>query len=383
MLPQELGFGPICDADSHIMPTRAWLTAYADSDDREMVGRAIPDWETALEQLRPVAQRQTAALAERGMGLQYALQGPKSGFAPGALDPAERSEVLDALGLQAQIVLSTFVMPRLCGRSTPPGVAAAIARAHNRGIAEFCSGDKRMKGVGVVSLHDPAAALAEVRTAVDEGIAAVHVPTDAFWGRTPSHVDLEPLWAYCAAAGVPVLSHIGGGRLLPAEYHDDGRLHAGAAEEHGGEALRAKDFAVAHHTVERFLTCMVLDGVLSRHPDLRVGVIEQGASWVPGFLRHLDHTAYLFRRDPVVATLTAVPSDQFRRQVRITPYYFEDVGQLVAQLGPDMLMFGTDYPHYEGGSDPVGRLEASFAAAGTPTEVRRQFYVDNCARLFA
>ena len=45
--------------------------------------------------------------------------------------------------------------------------------------------------------------------------------------------------------------------------------------------MRAKDYPSMHHEPETFLSCIVLDGVFERHPALRCGVIELGASWVP------------------------------------------------------------------------------------------------------
>ncbi|WP_437570822.1 amidohydrolase family protein [Sorangium sp. So ce542] len=376
MHPTELPYTVVHDADSHIMPTRRWLEAYAEPAHRSAVRRALPDWEPALAPYYDAALRQTASFGDRAGVFRNALRGPKSGFAPGALDRDERSELLDALGIGSQLVFSTFVMPRLCGGAFTPREAAAVSRAHNRGIAEFCSRDRRLVAVGAITFHDPKAALAEIERATRDGIRAVQVPTDAFWERGPSHADLDPFWAACAAAGIAVISHIGGGELLPGVYH---RIEPSgeAAPDQAGETLRPKDFAVAHHTVERFLTCLILDGVLDRHPGLRVGVIEQGASWLVSLMRRLDQAAYHFRSDATIAKLSLRPSEYLRRHVRVTPHFFEDVGWLIAQVGEEMLMFSTDYPHFEGGTDPVGRFEASFDAAGTSAGAREKFYVGN------
>ena len=66
-----------------------------------------------------------------------------------------------------------------------------------------------------------------------------------------------------------------------------------------------------HHDAETFIATLVLDGVLERHPDLRVGVIELGAGWVPAMLRRLDQIANIWRRsEPELAALTRTPSEQ-------------------------------------------------------------------------
>ena len=64
-----------------------------------------------------------------------------------------------------------------------------------------------------------------------------------------------------------------------------------------------------------------------------------------------------------------------RRQIRVTPYPAEDVGWIAAQAGPEVCLFSSDYPHVEGGRNPIKRFEASLADA--PHTVRRRFYAEN------
>ena len=65
------------------------------------------------------------------------------------------------------------------------------------------------------------------------------------------------------------------------------------------------------------------------------------------------------------------------RQIRATPYPTEDVGWIIEQSGPDVVLFSSDYPHVEGGRRPIERFEASLGAAGCDEAVRRAFYCDN------
>jgi predicted TIM-barrel fold metal-dependent hydrolase len=124
------------------------------------------------------------------------------------------------------------------------------------------------------------------------------------------------------------------------------------------------------------LATMIFDGVLERFPGLRIGVIEQGAIWVPSWLRQMESAFEAFcRHEERLQNLSLRPADYVHRQVRFTPYPTEDVGWIVAQDGPDLVMFSSDYPHAEGGRKPVERFEASLGDAGD--EVRRAFYTDN------
>jgi predicted TIM-barrel fold metal-dependent hydrolase len=235
--------------------------------------------------------------------------------------------------------------------------------------------------VALVPLADPKRALEELDEAIRLGCRAVHVPSDAPGGNaagfSPAHADLDPFWARLEEARVPLVLHIGGGKLLPRAYHNNGRPRP-KDWLGGGENLRGKDFPAVNHSPENFLTALILDGSFDRHPGLRCGVIELGASWVPGFLRALDHAFENFRRnEPMLQALSVPPSEFVRRQVRFTPFPFEDAGWLIEQGGEELFLFSSDYPHPEGGRDPIGRFERSFDASGISEAARVRFYADN------
>ena len=116
--------------------------------------------------------------------------------------------------------------------------------------------------------------------------------------------------------------------------------------------------------------------MLERFPDLRVGVIEQGAIWVPSWTRQMESAFEAFaRHEERLADLSLRPTEYVERQVRFTPYPTEDVGWIIEQNGPDILLFNSDYPHVEGGRRPLERFEESLGDA--PEAVRRKFYCDN------
>jgi predicted TIM-barrel fold metal-dependent hydrolase len=73
------------------------------------------------------------------------------------------------------------------------------------------------------------------------------------------------------------------------------------------------------------------------------------------------------------------PSEYVRRQIRVTPYPTEDVGWIIAQAGEEVCMFSSDYPHVEGGRNPIKRFETSME--GCSDAARQRFYCDNFADL--
>jgi predicted TIM-barrel fold metal-dependent hydrolase len=341
----------IFDADSHVMETDDWVPSFAEPGVRERLETL--GLENAGARAREMMES-LPSLWETHRGQEITaevVKGPKGWLAPGALDTAVRSRVLDALGISAQLVFPTFSLGHFSG-SEDLDVLYGGALALNRAMTSFCAPDPRLKAVGFIPWKDPERAVALLEEAITDGIAAAWLPSDAPADFSPAHVSMEPLWARLAEAGIPFVLHVGGGRLLSRPYHNNGRPRP-TDWLGGGENLRAKDFPVLHHSPERFLGCLVLDGVLARHPELKAGVIELGASWVPGMLRNLDHAYKNFSKfEPLLQELDLKPSEYIRRQVRFTPFPFEDTRWLIEQEGPELFLFSTDYPHPEGGRRP-------------------------------
>ena len=368
----------IFDADSHVMETAEWLPAFADPGVRDKLSGM------GLEGAGAGAAKMMAELPALWAGHRDleidadVIKGPKGWQAPGALDTEVRSRVLDALGISAQLVFPTFSLGHFA-RSKDLDVLYGGTRALNRAMLAFCEPDPRLKAVGYLPWNDPALAADVLDEAIASGISAIWMPSDAPADFSPAHVDLDPIWARLAEAGVPFVLHVGGGKLLAKAFHNNG-LPRPKDWLGGGENLRAKDFPVLHHSPERFLACLAIDGVFDRHPDLRGAAIELGATWVPGMLRNLDHAHRSFAKfEPALQALPLLPSEYIRRQVKFTPFPFEDTAWLVEQEGPELFMFSTDYPHPEGGRRPFEIF--GDAVAGFDESTRERFFWRNGAEL--
>jgi predicted TIM-barrel fold metal-dependent hydrolase len=242
-------------------------------------------------------------------------------------------------------------------------------------MAAFCA-DERLIGVAFVPLDDPKRALEEAEEAIRLGCGAIWVPSTPAGERSPGHPDLDPFWQLLADRRIPFMLHIGpGSRVLPAEYTNNGKprspdLHG------GGENLRFKDFVVLPFSAQMFLAALIYDGLFDRVPELRGGVIEFGAAWVPGFLRQLDLGYRSFgKTDPLIKAFSMKPSDYIRKHIKFTPFPGEDAGYLIRDAGADLFLFSSDYPHPEGTNDPIGRFERTFE--GLSEDDRERFYSKN------
>jgi predicted TIM-barrel fold metal-dependent hydrolase len=173
-----------------------------------------------------------------------------------------------------------------------------------------------------------------------------------------------------------VVFHVGGtGDLIDPHYFDNGLPVP--PDFHGGEEnFRSVDYMGIPGPPAQTLATMIFDGVFERFPDLRLGVIEQGAVWVPSWLRQMEAAFEAFsRHEDRLRALSLRPTEYVRRQVRFTPYPTEDVGWIIEQSGPELCMFSSDYPHVEGGRRPIERFEASLA--GIDDGAKQRFYSAN------
>ena len=366
------------DADSHVMETPDWLLAYADPDIRPRmqplyVSRVRPGEENSIEALR--GRHADPAYRERD---EAELMLRKNWAATGSFIKEDRPRALDLLGFASQLVFNTFGNAALLEieRGDDVELAYGYARAHNRAMLDFCSVDRRLLATGYVPLRDFELAARTAREAIDAGCPALLIASACPVDHAPSHVALDPVWAQAEEAGIPIVLHVGGGgRLLDPSYFENGLPRV--PDFHGGaENFRSVDYMAIPYPPMQTLATLIIDGVFERFPRLKWGVIEQGASWVPGWMRQLDSAFDAFRRsEERLRKLSLRPSEYVQRQLRATPYPAENLGWIIEQAGEEICLFSSDYPHVEGGRNPLKRFEASMEK--TPERAKARFYCDN------
>jgi predicted TIM-barrel fold metal-dependent hydrolase len=126
---------------------------------------------------------------------------------------------------------------------------------------------------------------------------------------------------------------------------------------------------------------LVLDGTFEKFPRLRGGCIEQGAMWVIPWLKRLDAAQESFVRTEPALALPLRASEYARRNLRFTPFPTEPVGWMIEQAGAELFLFSSDYPHIEGGRNPLKRFES--AMKDIDEDAKDRFYARNFAELMA
>jgi predicted TIM-barrel fold metal-dependent hydrolase len=129
----------------------------------------------------------------------------------------------------------------------------------------------------------------------------------------------------------------------------------------------------AWRPVEDAVSALVCHGALSRFPELKVAVIENGSSWVEPLLKNM---ADIYKKMP--QDFMENPVDVIKRNIYISPFWEEDLGALAELIGEDHVLFGSDYPHPEGLGDPATYLDE---LAGLSEDRIRKIMGGNLARL--
>jgi len=360
------------DADAHVMELPGTIERYIAPAYREtLVARLArkggDGWVAAAREKQ--ADPQFRAGAEANLLLR------KNYEALGAFTSADRPAALDLLGFASQLVFTTaglFLSP--LEHEADVDLAVEAARAHNRMMVDYCSVDRRLLPTAYIPLADRARAAAVAREAVDLGCKGLMINSRTPARHAPSHQDFDALWGLAQEAGLPILFHVGGEQKMDPAYFETGGPQV--LDFHGGaENFTSVSFMAIPLSVWQTLSVLVFDGVFDRFPKLKFGAIELGASWVPSLMQFMDSGAAAFGKEERIQRLSARPSEILRRQFFATPYPHENVGWIIANGGEDICMFSSDYPHIEGGRNPLKRFNESLD--GVSATARRRFFRDN------
>lgn len=369
----------IHDADAHIMEAPDFLDGYvADEYAREIKRQNLFSalGEKQGRDLFAIVRGRHDDPAWRAAG-EREIMLRKNYEALGSWRREDRPRALDSLGFTSQLVFTTTFLGLLgLEHGDDPKKRAAIARGFNRAMLDFCSIDRRMLASCYVPLADFAEADVIAREAIALDAKALLIPSRCPKGHSPSHIGFDPVWAQAQEAGIPILFHVGGGGpLLSPDYFANGMPPV--PDFHGGDGnFRSVDYMAIPYPPMQTLATMIFDRVLDRYPRLKFGVIEQGASWLPGWMRSMDsaHTAFI-KNEERLKKMSMRPSEFVRRQVRVTPYPAEETGWIIANSGDEICMFSSDFPHVEGGRNPLKRFEDAMSATSEAT--KRRFYCEN------
>ena len=354
---------PLIDVDQHIHEPRTIWREKIDPELRE-AALAIEDdelgypWLTWRGRRLYLAEVQSpgnpSAIGRERKRLEQGLPAEASyeeSLPPEYTDAAARVKALDRFGLDASVVFPNFGLLWEDMLSSDPIAQRGNMRAFNRWMADVVAeGGGRLFGVGHLALHDLEWLRWELRALERAGIRLAMVAPAVVDGKALGNTDLDGAWEVFCEHGVAPVFHVGGFRqpLDPAWYEGD---------PEPVDKLIASAFLWVAPAVA--IANMIVSGTFERFPDLRVGVVELTAHWVPQFLLMLEGAwgFYAARHGAPLRDLALKPSEYFRRNVRVAALAYEQPAHLIELVGEDTFMFGSDWPHAEGIADPLHDYE--------------------------
>ena len=332
----------VIDADAHVLePLDLWEKTYMDPAYRDRAPRLFVDKdgkERLLVEGKVLGSPKGLGViggigARQGtvsdVTMKY-VEGKKGGF-----DPHARIPDMDLDGIDA-----AFLYPSLglfAGAIDDPKLAAAVCRAYNRWLADYCRPyPDRLFGVAMLPMQSIDLAIEEMRYARKElGMRGGFLRPNPYNGRMLHHPDYRPFWAEVQELDCSIGLHEGASGGMPQVGVD--RFETRGARH------------IISHTMEMMLAAMsvIWSGVCDRFPRVRIAFLESGGGWIAPWLdrmdRHFDDQGF---ND---SGLSMRPSELFRRNCWIS---FEPVegslSVLADYIGPHKILWATDYPHPDG-----------------------------------
>ena len=334
----------VIDADGHVLEPVELFDTYIDPTYRERAPRLVVDKDGKERLLIEGAIYGST----KGLGIVGGI-GARDGSVPeateatmkyvdgrpGGFDPHARIPDMDLDGIDAAFLYPSIGL--FSGAIKDPKLAAAVCRAYNRWLADYCKPyPDRLFGVAMLPMQSVEYAIEEMRYARQElGMRAAFLRPNPYGGRMLHHKDYEPFWSAAEDLDVAIGLHEGASGGMPQVGVD--RFTTRGAQH------------IISHTMEMMLAAMsvIWEGVCDRHPRVRIAFLESGGGWIAPWLdrmdRHFDDQGF---ND---SGLSMRPSELFRRNCWIS---FEPVegslDVLADYIGPHKILWATDYPHPDG-----------------------------------
>jgi predicted TIM-barrel fold metal-dependent hydrolase len=381
---------PLFDADNHLYETREALTKYlpdqykAAIDYVEVRGRTkivvrgqiseyIPN-PTFDVVARPGAQEEYFRVGNPEGKSRREIFGEPMRAIPAFREPAARIELMNEQGIDRALMFPTLASLIEERMKDDPELTHAAIHGLNQWLHETWTFnyENRIFTTPVITLPIVDRAIEELEWVLERGAKVVLIrpaPASGFRGpRSFGLPEFDPFWKKVVENDILVAMHSSDSGYE--RYTND---WMGSGSEMLPFQPQAFRMLSAWRPVEDAVSALVCHGALSRFPELKVAVIENGSSWVEPLLKNM---ADIYKKMP--QDFMENPVDVIKRNIYISPFWEEDLGALAELIGEDHVLFGSDYPHPEGLGDPATYLDE---LAGLSEDRIRKIMGGNLARL--
>jgi len=234
-----------------------------------------------------------------------------------------RIAAMDAMGVAVQVLSSSLV--HQCSYDAEPDTALRLDAAMNERIAQaVAEHPARFRGLGSVPLQAPERAADELSRCIDSlGLSGVTISTRVR-DREIGDAALRPFWERAEALGAVVFIHPAG--------NPDPRFRKWQLWNSIGQSFE-EAMAVAS---------LFYEGVLDAYPKLKI-VVSHGGGYMPFYLGRIARN--YIEKPATRVNMTKPPLDYVGMLHYDTCVYDPDtLSQLVAVVGPERVVMGSDYP---------------------------------------
>jgi uncharacterized protein len=265
--------------------------------------------------------------------LYFSLDGDWIDVPKGAYDPDARLRELDEEGIEAELIYTSLGLVMYTIPDTE--FQHACFRAFNDWLADFCSAaPKRLFGVAMIPPRAPERAVAELERCAKLGMRGAMISIDEEEERGYNHPDYDRLWSAAEAHNMPISLHV-----------------AASTESFRKTSNAFADFSLGFTPTMYTVANMIFEGLFDRHPGLKVISVENDAAWPLAMLERMDDR---FLRDQGWAGKSKglspekVPSEVFRKHIACS--FMRDRTAILNReiIGERNIMWGSDYPHFDG-----------------------------------
>jgi predicted TIM-barrel fold metal-dependent hydrolase len=272
---------------------------------------------------------------------------------PAFREPGPRIELMDELGVDRTLMFPTLASLLEERMRDDPDMTHAVIHSLNQWLHDEWgfNHEDRIFTTPVITLPVVEKAIEELEWVVERGARTVLIrpaPVPCYGGsRSFALEQFDPFWQAVVDADVLVSMHASDSGYT--RYQGD---WTGPQEMLPFRLDAFRMLTGGKRPIEDTAAALTCHGLLTRFPDLRVALVENGGDWVVPFLEHLSDThakmPQMFDEDPVEA---------FRRNVYVSPFHEDDIEGLVDAIGIDHVLFGSDFPHPEGLAEPCSYLD--------------------------
>jgi predicted TIM-barrel fold metal-dependent hydrolase len=362
----------VFDSDMHIMEPPDLWERYIAPEFRSMAPRGRTSANVRdLGLIFPNAEanvNRSAATPHRGHNFEKNQELYRD-HAQRGWSPEVQLEAMDVEGIDVAVLFPTRGLSMLTNPNHDPRFAAALARAYNDWLHDFCQADpSRLLGAGMISVYDLHDAIEETHRVVEDfGFRSVFLRSNIVNGKAWHDPYYESLWNTLEELAISL------------GFHEA----SGSRSRQSGEQFEP-NFGLRRIYAQPFEQMLGLGsflggGILERHPKLRVAFLEANCSWLPWLLWRLDE-GYEREGDIFMTDLTMAPSEYFKRQCFISIEPDEmPARHTLDDFGCDQLVFSTDYPH---GDSRYPEAVENFLKLPLSDTDKRKILWDNCARFY-